>query len=50
MSEKQIKTIHKSPQVKENLKNKKKKNQPLQIAEQVSFIFYLYIALFTQTL
>lgn len=25
MSEKQIKTIHKSPQVKENLKNKKKK-------------------------
>lgn len=47
MSEKQIK-IHKSPQVKENLKNKK--NQPLQIAEQVSFIFYLYIALFTQTL
>lgn len=26
MSEKQIKTIHKSPQVKENLKNKKKIN------------------------
>lgn len=50
MSEKQIKTIHKSPQVKENLKNKKKKSTFTNSWASFIYILSLYCTFYSNSL